>query len=114
METGCVALVGDTFFRALVLMHLSVSVAESYRATSTAGASTQLVAQQLRCYFVFKCSFPTLDPALDLTQPIDIKLVSDASFLEKATQNTLDIYQEVMDEALQRYGVLVYPSQTLY
>lgn len=38
---------------------------------------------------------------------MDIRAVSDQSFLEKATDNTLEIYQRVMDNVLQRYGPVI-------
>ena len=82
---------------------------ESYRATGSL-SSTSPVAQQLRCYFVTKCSFtnppapkPTGEQHDDVeAAPVDIKTVADKVFLEKATANTLEIYQNVMDEALKR------------
>ena len=61
------------------------------------------MAQQLRCYFVSKCTYPPLAAGTDLTKPVDIRKISDKTFLEKATSNTLDIYQSVMDEALKRF-----------
>ncbi|KAK4048479.1 NAD-dependent glutamate dehydrogenase [Microbotryomycetes sp. JL221] len=79
---------------------------ESYRAAGNV-SSNSTVAQQLRCYFLFKCSFAPVPAGLDLTKPVDIRKVSDKSFLEKATSNTLEIYQSVMDEALKRMGPVV-------
>lgn len=86
---------------------------ESYRAAGSL-SSTSTVAQQLRCYFVSKCSFanppapkPTGDQHDDVeAAPVDIKTVADKVFLEKATENTLEIYQNVMDEALKRCAPL--------
>ncbi|KAM0790282.1 hypothetical protein ACM66B_005584 [Microbotryomycetes sp. NB124-2] len=79
---------------------------ESYRAAGNVSSTSQ-VAQQLRCYFLFKCSFAPVPEGVDLTKPVDIRKVSDKSFLEKATPNTLEIYQSVMDEALKRMGPVV-------
>ena len=80
---------------------------ESYRA---AGNVSSGVAQQLRCYFISKCHFPTRETTQSFTDEespedvkVDIRTVSDSAFLEKATDNTLEIYQEVMDEALNRF-----------
>lgn len=76
---------------------------ESYRAAGNVSSNANAIAQQLRCYFIFKCSYPDIDPKKDdLSKPIDIRKVSDKTFLEKATSNTLEIYQSVMDEALKR------------
>lgn len=50
-----------------------------------------------------KCTYPPITAGTDLTKPVDIRTVSDKTFLEKATSNTLEIYQSVMDEALKRW-----------
>ncbi|EGU12140.1 NAD-specific glutamate dehydrogenase [Rhodotorula toruloides ATCC 204091] len=91
---------------------------ESYRAIPPAtisgddvndGAPIESVAAQLRSYFVSKCDF--VDTKLDeqdLLKPgVNIREVGDKTFLEKATDNTLEIYQELMDEALRRMGPVV-------
>ena len=85
---------------------------ESYRAVGNVSSG---VAQQLRCYFVSKCHFPTRETTQVFTDEespedvkVDIRTVSDSAFLEKATDNTLEIYQEVMDEALNRF-VFLFP-----
>ncbi|KAJ7109084.1 NAD-specific glutamate dehydrogenase [Mycena crocata] len=65
------------------------------------GAVSATASQQLRCYFVSKCSFPPL-PADDSD---DIRLYSDPVFLEKASENTLQIYQTAMQAVrARRYG----------
>ncbi|KAJ7637550.1 Glutamate/Leucine/Phenylalanine/Valine dehydrogenase-domain-containing protein [Mycena polygramma] len=65
------------------------------------GAVSATASQQLRCYFVSKCSFPPL-PAKDSE---DIRLYSDPVFLEKASENTLAIYQSAMRAVVaRRYG----------
>lgn len=64
---------------------------ETYR---SAGSISATASQQLRCYFVQKCQFPHT-PATTADGRTDIRSVSDAVFLEKATQNTLDVYQQV-------------------
>ena len=40
----------------------------------------------------------------DPSKKFDIRDVSDAQFLSKATANTLQIYQGVMEQVLERYG----------
>lgn len=37
----------------------------------------------------------------------DIRSVSDAAFLEKASENTLEVYQRVMNEAERRHGPVI-------
>ncbi|GAA5864051.1 hypothetical protein JCM3774_006364 [Rhodotorula dairenensis] len=92
---------------------------ESYRAAPAvpdsangdANGFVQLesVTAQLRSYFVSACDFPesSLSPE-ELVKPgVDIRQVADRTFLEKATDNTLEMYQELMDEALRRMGPVV-------
>ncbi|TDL19702.1 NADH-dependent glutamate dehydrogenase [Rickenella mellea] len=80
---------------------------ETYR---SGGAISATASQQLRCYFITRCSFP---PSASSTTTknkdgkTDIRAVSDRVFLEKATQNTLDIYQEVMWKAEARHGPVI-------
>ena len=65
---------------------------ETFRSTGSISATAS---QQLRCYFVTRCNFPS-KPAVVTDGKTDIRSVSDSVFLEKVTQNTLDIYQQVM------------------
>ncbi|EKM49737.1 uncharacterized protein PHACADRAFT_265387 [Phanerochaete carnosa HHB-10118-sp] len=75
---------------------------ETYR---SAGSVSATASQQLRCYFVSKCNFPTNPPASTRTDgKTDIRTVSDPAFLEKATENTLEIYQNIMWQVESRYG----------
>ena len=73
----------------------------------SAGAISSTISQQLRCYFVARCAFPTSGPVKDEKGHTDIRSVSDASFLEKATSNTLDIYQSIMNEVEKRAGPVI-------
>ncbi|RKO87189.1 Glutamate/Leucine/Phenylalanine/Valine dehydrogenase-domain-containing protein, partial [Blyttiomyces helicus] len=75
---------------------------ESYRSSGT--VSTTL-STQLRCYFIRKCQFVKAEPTPE--EEKDIRLVSDVTFLEKATENTLDIYSSVMKQALHRTGPVI-------
>jgi len=65
---------------------------ETFRST---GAISADASQQLRCYFITKCNFPSNPPALKQGERTDIKSVSDSAFLDRATKNTLDVYQQV-------------------
>ncbi|KAG9303149.1 hypothetical protein G9A89_000506, partial [Geosiphon pyriformis] len=75
---------------------------ESYRSH---GNVTPSVNAQLRCYFVGKCDF--VEPNPSPAQETDIKLVGDKTFLEKATENTLEIYQNLMKTVLSRTGPVI-------
>ncbi|TYJ56279.1 hypothetical protein B9479_002966 [Cryptococcus floricola] len=77
---------------------------ETYR---SAGSISSTISQQLRCYFISRCSFPDSPPVKTPEGTTDIRSVSDASFLEKASENTLEVYQRVMTEVEQRYGPVI-------
>ncbi|CAE6431608.1 unnamed protein product [Rhizoctonia solani] len=82
---------------------------ETYR---SGGSISATASQQLRCYFVQKCNFPPPDAKKtikdeDGVERTDIRTVSDKSFLEKATDNTLEIYQQVMWNVEERYGPVI-------
>ncbi|CAO1613764.1 unnamed protein product [Jaminaea pallidilutea] len=77
---------------------------ETYRSKGSVSTSNP---QRLRCYFVSKCHFVQPVPEADSPESRDIRRVSDANFLSKASSNTLDIYQEVMHEALDRTGPVI-------
>jgi glutamate dehydrogenase len=75
---------------------------ETYR---SAGSISSTASQQLRCYFVTKCHFPAQPPPSSRTDGrTDIRSISDPVFLEKATENTLEIYQKIMSQVESRYG----------
>ena len=77
---------------------------ETYR---SAGAISSTISQQLRCYFVSRCSFPSSEPTTTDKGEIDIRSVSDSQFLEKASDNTLDVYQDVLNEVIRRDGPVI-------
>ncbi|KAI9478004.1 MAG: Glutamate/Leucine/Phenylalanine/Valine dehydrogenase-domain-containing protein [Benjaminiella poitrasii] len=75
---------------------------ESYRSVSAGGGG---LSSQLRSYFVTRCEFVS-ESANDV-QETDIRQVADKNFLRKATDYTLNIYQEVMQTVLQRTGPVI-------
>ncbi|OJT02203.1 NAD-specific glutamate dehydrogenase [Trametes pubescens] len=78
---------------------------ETYRSQGSISATAS---QQLRCYFVTKCNFPAEPPKSSRTDDkTDIRTVSDPIFLEKASENTLEIYQRVMWNVEQRFGPVI-------
>ena len=60
--------------------------------------------QQIRCYFVYQCDFVNAHPSPGET---NIDIVADKRFLQKATKNTLEIYQEVIKKASERTGPVI-------
>ncbi|KAL6304426.1 NAD-specific glutamate dehydrogenase [Sparassis latifolia] len=78
---------------------------ETYRSQGLVSATAS---QQLRCYFITKCNFPASPPPSTRTDgKTDIRTVSDPVFLEKASENTLEIYQNVMWNVETRYGPVI-------
>ncbi|KAG8532611.1 glutamate dehydrogenase (NADP(+)) gdh1 [Bacidia gigantensis] len=60
--------------------------------------------QQLRCYFVYKCNFVEANPGPQETR---LDVIGEKRFLQKATQNTKDVYQEIMNQAVTRTGPVI-------
>ncbi len=54
-----------------------------------------------------RCVFPSSGPKKTSSGTTDIRTVSDSSFIEKASENTMDIYQTVMDEVERRDGPVI-------
>jgi len=78
---------------------------ETFRST---GAISATATQQLRCYFVSKCNFPAQPPQSSRKDgKTDIRTVSDPVFLEKASENTLEIYQNILWNVESRYGPVI-------
>ncbi|EJD34372.1 NAD-dependent glutamate dehydrogenase [Auricularia subglabra TFB-10046 SS5] len=73
----------------------------------SAGSISATASQQLRCYFVSRCQFPDSIPKPEPGKRTDIRAVSDKSFLERASPNTLEIYQSVMWNVEDRYGPVI-------
>ncbi|KAL8783751.1 MAG: hypothetical protein Q9213_004432 [Squamulea squamosa] len=84
----------------------SVGGSSSYRVESFRSAShlPGEKDQQLRCYFVYRCDFSNPNPGLEET---NLDVIGEKRFLQKATQNTKDIYQEVMNHAVTRTGPVI-------
>ncbi|GAA95093.1 uncharacterized protein L969DRAFT_51542 [Mixia osmundae IAM 14324] len=74
---------------------------ETYR---SAGHVSSSISQQLRCYFLARCNFVEPNPDAEET---DITKLGDRAFLETVSENTLEIYQEVMLATLERTGPVV-------
>lgn len=59
----------------------------------------------MRCYFVAKCDFVVAKP--DAEQERDIRCISDKTFLSKASEHTLKVYQNVIRRVLERTGLVI-------
>ena len=78
--------------------------AQAYRLETfrSMGALSRASEKQIRCYFVTKCDFVNPNPSEEEMR--DLRICGDKSFLEKVTENTLDIYQAVVEAVLERSG----------
>lgn len=72
---------------------------ETFRSMGTLSHTSK---KQIRCYFITKCNFFNPNPSIDEMR--DLRICGDKTFLEKVTENTLAIYQQVVDAVLQRSG----------
>ena len=77
--------------------------ARAYRLETFRSTLSHTSQKQIRCYFVTKCEFVNPNPSIEEMR--DLRVCGDKSFLEKVTENTLAIYQSVVDAVLQRSGV---------
>ncbi|KAK9475374.1 Glutamate/Leucine/Phenylalanine/Valine dehydrogenase-domain-containing protein [Dipodascopsis tothii] len=76
---------------------------ETFRSMVKSNADSD-ESQQFRCYFVYQCDFSDPSPDSDETR---MDVIADKLFLEKASDNTKAIYQDLIDEAVQRAGPVI-------
>ncbi|OCK85162.1 NAD-dependent glutamate dehydrogenase [Lepidopterella palustris CBS 459.81] len=74
---------------------------ESFRSSSPLPGGQE---QQLRCYFVYQCDFGTQHPSETET---DLEKIGERLFLQKATKNTKQLYQQVIESAVLRTGPVI-------
>jgi glutamate dehydrogenase len=74
---------------------------ESFRSESPLPGSED---QQLRCYFIYQCEFDNPNPG---DKETDIDVIGDKRFLQKATKNTREIYQDILRNAVERTGPVI-------
>ncbi|KAI9658865.1 MAG: NAD-dependent glutamate dehydrogenase [Trizodia sp. TS-e1964] len=60
--------------------------------------------QQLRCYFIYPCHFGTPNPGPEERR---LEVLGESTFLQKATENTKEIYQRVLGHAVGRSGPVI-------
>ncbi|KAG6240540.1 glutamate dehydrogenase (NADP(+)) gdh1 [Claviceps purpurea] len=78
---------------------------ETFRSPALMGASPSSKAT-LRCYFVYQCKFSQSPEETD-PKETDIEKISDAGFWQKATDNTKQLYQEMIALAVNRTGPVI-------
>ncbi|KAG9227974.1 hypothetical protein BJ875DRAFT_390356, partial [Amylocarpus encephaloides] len=76
---------------------------ETFRSpTSLTGALASRTS--MRCYFVYQCHFVDSNPSPQETR---LEVIGDQMFLAKATENTKQIYQEIIELAVHRTGPVI-------
>ena len=74
---------------------------ETFRSSSKLPGDTE---QQLRCYFVYQADFANPNPQPNETR---LDILGEKRFLQKATKNTKEIYQEILSAAVSRTGPVI-------
>lgn len=78
---------------------------ETFRSPAVIGASPSSKAT-LRCYFVYQCLFKQKPEETD-PKETRLEVIADHGFLQKATQNTREMYQEIIELAVHRAGPVI-------
>jgi glutamate dehydrogenase len=76
---------------------------ETFRSPGNS-TSTPASKATIRCQFVYQCQFVDPNPS---PQETNLRVIGDKTFLAKATENTLQIYQEILDLAVNRAGPVI-------
>jgi NAD-specific glutamate dehydrogenase len=76
---------------------------ETFRSPGVLGSNAGSSAS-LRCYFVYQCTFVDSNADPNETR---LEIISDRMFLAKATKNTKQIYQEIIELAVNRTGPVI-------
>ncbi len=76
---------------------------ETFRSPTTLSGTTPSK-MTMRCYFVYQCMFVDPNPGPTETR---LELIADRMFLAKATKNTKQIYQEIIELAVSRTGPVI-------
>ncbi|KAI3634595.1 hypothetical protein MIR68_007506 [Amoeboaphelidium protococcarum] len=75
---------------------------ETYRSLGTVSSANQT---QLRCYFIARCDFVKPEPTKE--EETNIQMIGDKTFLSKASQHTLNVYESVIRRVLERTGLVI-------
>ncbi|KAF4487776.1 NAD-specific glutamate dehydrogenase [Fusarium agapanthi] len=76
---------------------------ETFRSPAVVSPSSKAT---LRCYFVYQCQFATPPEHTD-PKETNLELIADNGFLRKATDNTKQIYQDIIELAVNRAGPVI-------
>lgn len=108
-EPGLSNMTGPRYEHRLETKYLDTSTdnrsfrVETFRSpTNLAGTSPSK--STMRCYFVYQCMFVDPNPSPQETR---LEVIGDRMFLAKATKNTRQIYQEIIELAVARTGPVI-------
>ena len=106
-KPGISVLDGPMYEQRIDEKYVDPSTAErSYRVESfrSGNALPENPESSLRCYFIYQCHFNNPNPGPNETE---LEKVGEKRFLQKATQNTKAIYQEIINNAVTRTGPVI-------
>ncbi|TKX21702.1 NAD-specific glutamate dehydrogenase [Elsinoe australis] len=106
-KPGITTSVGPAYEKRIDEKYLNNSKGNSSYRVETFRSSSKLPGnadQQLRCYFVYQAHFNNPNPEPNETR---LEVVGESRFLTKATQNTKEIYQEILTAAVGRTGPVI-------
>jgi glutamate dehydrogenase len=104
-EPGVSSLHGPRYEQRLEAKYLDGSIAsKSFRVETFRSPLTTSTKQTMRCYFVYQCQFVDANAGPNETR---LHLIGDRMFLAKATKNTKEIYQEIIETAVARTGPVI-------
>ncbi|EKD14900.1 uncharacterized protein L3040_003884 [Drepanopeziza brunnea f. sp. 'multigermtubi'] len=107
-EPGVTNLDGPRYEHRLEKRYLDSSSTSTFRVETfrspTNLAGTEPAKTTMRCYFVYECQFVDPNPSPQETR---LEVIADRLFLAKATKNTKEIYQDVIELAVSRNGPVI-------
>ncbi|KAH8821561.1 NAD-specific glutamate dehydrogenase [Xylogone sp. PMI_703] len=77
---------------------------ETFRSPGKVSDGKLTTKATMRCYFVYQCLFVDSNPSPNETR---LEVIADRMFLAKATNNTKQIYQEIIEVAVDRTGPVI-------
>jgi glutamate dehydrogenase len=108
-EPGLSNIAGPRYEHRLESKYLDISTdtvsfrVETFRSPGNLASSTPSKTT-MRCYFVYQCQFVDSNASPQETR---LELIADRMFLAKATKNTKQIYQEIIELAVARTGPVI-------
>lgn len=108
-EPGITAVGGPKYEQRLEAKYLDGATGKKRFRVETFRSPTNLTGTPsskatIRCYFIYQCNFVDPNPSPNETR---LSVIGDRTFLAKATKNTLQIYQDILEVAVGRTGPVI-------